>query len=98
MTYVDGALTKQKVINEFKELYINKHVPVNDIQVLVPMRSRGDASCRAINLAIQEIVNGLPQPDEVTVHYCDSGIKYDYTYRRNDRIIILKNNYKTLNV
>ena len=98
VTYVDGALTKQKVINEFKELYINKHVPVNDIQVLVPMRSRGDASCRAINLAIQEIVNGLPQPDEVTVHYCDSGIKYDYTYRRNDRIIILKNNYKTLNV
>ena len=58
VTYVDGALTKQKVINEFKELYINKHVPVNDIQVLVPMRSRGDASCRAINLAIQEIVNG----------------------------------------
>lgn len=98
VTYVDGALTKQKVINEFKELYINKHVPVNDIQVLVPMRSRGDASCRAINLAIQEIVNGLPQPDEVTVHYCDGGIKYDYTYRRNDRIIILKNNYKTLNV
>ena len=98
VTYVDGALTKQKVINEFKELYINKHVPVNDIQVLVPMRSRGDASCRAINLAIQEIVNGLPQLDEVTVHYCDSGIKYDYTYRRNDRIIILKNNYKTLNV
>ena len=98
VTYVDGALTKQKVINEFKELYINKHVPVNDIQVLVPMRSRGDASCRAINLAIQEIVNGLPQHDEVTVHYCDSGIKYDYTYRRNDRIIILKNNYKTLNV
>lgn len=98
VTYIDSALTKQKVINEFKELYIDKHIPVNDIQVLVPMRSRGDASCRAINLAIQEIVNGLPQPDEVTVHYCDSGIKYDYTYRKNDRIIILKNNYKTLNV
>lgn len=98
VTYIDSALTKQKVINEFKELYIDKHIPVNDIQVLVPMRSRGDASCRAINLAIQEIVNGLPQHDEVTVHYCDSGIKYDYTYRKNDRIIILKNNYKTLNV
>lgn len=96
VTYIDSALTKQKIINEFKELYIDKHVPANDIQVLVPMRSRGDASCRALNLAIQEIVNGLPQPNEVTVPYADSGIKYTYTYRVGDRVIILKNNYKTM--
>lgn len=96
VTYIDSALTKQKIINEFKELYIDRHVPANDIQVLVPMRSRGDASCRALNLAIQEIVNGLPQSNEVTVPYADSGIKYTYTYRVGDRVIILKNNYKTM--
>ena len=61
------------------------------------MRSRGEASCRALNIAIQEIVNGCPQHNEVTINYADGNCKYSYTYRKNDRIIIMKNNYKTIN-
>ena len=98
VTYIDSALTQSKIIDEFKELYINQHVPANVIQVLVPMRSRGEASCRALNLAIQEIVNGTPSVDEITVPYTDGNYKYSYTYRPNDRIIIMKNNYKTINL
>ena len=98
VTYIDSALTQSKIIDEFKELYINQHVSANDIQVLVPMRSRGEASCRALNLAIQEIVNGTPSVDEITVPYTDGNYKYSYTYRPNDRIIIMKNNYKTINI
>ena len=98
VTDIDSALTQSKIIDEFKELYINQHVPANDIQVLVPMRSRGEASCRALNLAIQEIVNGTPSVDEITVPYTDGNYKYSYTYRPNDRIIIMKNNYKTINI
>ena len=98
VTYIDSALTQSKIIDEFKELYINQDVPANDIQVLVPMRSRGKASCRALNLAIQEIVNGTPSVDEITVPYTDGNYKYSYTYRPNDRIIIMKNNYKTINI
>ena len=98
VTYIDSALTQSKIIDEFKELYINQHVPANDIQVLVPMRSRGEASCRALNLAIQEIVNGTPSVDEITVPYTDGNYKYSYTYRPNDRIIIMKNNYRTINI
>ena len=98
VTYIDSALTQSKIIDEFKELYINQHVPASDIQVLVPMRSRGEASCRALNLAIQEIVNGTPSVDEITVPYTDGNYKYSYTYRPNDRIIIMKNNYKTINI
>lgn len=98
VTYIDSALTQSKIIDEFKELYINQHVSANDIQVLVPMRSRGEASCRALNLAIQEIVNGKPSVDEITVPYTDGNYKYSYTYRPNDRIIIMKNNYKTINM
>ena len=98
VTYIDSALTQSKIIDEFKELYINQHVSANDIQVLVPMRSRGEASCRALNIAIQEIVNGTPSVDEITVPYTDGNYKYSYTYRPNDRIIIMKNNYKTINI
>lgn len=96
VTYVDSALTQSKIIDEFKQLYIEKHIPANDIQVLVPMRSRGEASCRALNIAIQEIVNGRHYGEEVTVQYSDGGYKYSYTYRPNDRIIIMKNNYRTV--
>lgn len=96
VTYVDSALTQSKIIDEFKQLYIEKHIPANDIQVLVPMRSRGEASCRALNIAIQEIVNGRHYGEEVTVQYSDGGYKYNYTYRPNDRIIIMKNNYRTV--
>ena len=98
VTYIDSALTQSKIIDEFKELYINQHVSANDIQVLVPMRSRGEASCRALNIAIQEIVNGTPSVDEITVPYTDGNYKYSYTYRPNDRIIIMKNNYRTINI
>ena len=97
VTYIDTGLTQSKIIDEFNELYKEKGVPAKDIQVLVPMRSKGEASCRALNIAIQEIVNGCPQRNEVTINYVDGNFKYCYTYRKNDRVIIMKNNYKTIN-
>ena len=97
VTYIDAGLTQSKIIDEFNELYKEKGVPAKDIQVLVPMRSKGEASCRALNIAIQEIVNGCPQRNEVTINYVDGNFKYCYTYRKNDRVIIMKNNYKTIN-
>ena len=97
VTYIDAGLTQSKIIDEFNELYKEKGVPAKDIQVLVPMRSQGEASCRALNIAIQEIVNGCPQRNEVTINYADGNFKYCYTYRKNDRVIIMKNNYKTIN-
>lgn len=97
VTYIDAGLTQSKILDEFNELYKTKGIPAKDIQVLVPMRSRGEASCRALNIAIQEIVNGCPQHNEVTINYADGNCKYSYTYRKNDRIIIMKNNYKTIN-
>lgn len=97
VTYIDAGLTQSKIIDEFNELYKEKGVPAKDIQVLVPMRSKGEASCRALNIAIQEIVNGCPQRNEVTINYADGNFKYCYTYRKNDRVIIMKNNYKTIN-
>lgn len=97
VTYIDAGLTQSKIIDEFNELYKEKGVPAKDIQVLVPMRSKGEASCRALNIAIQEIVNGCPQRNEVMINYADGNFKYCYTYRKNDRVIIMKNNYKTIN-
>ena len=89
----DQKLTQHNIIEEFMHLYNDLHIPVEQIQIVVSMRVRGDISCRALNEAIQSIVNGKPTFQEVFVDYMDNGMKYRVYYRPKDRIIIRKNNY-----
>lgn len=89
----DQKLTQYNIIEEFMHLYNDLHIPVEQIQIVVSMRVRGDISCRALNEAIQSIVNGKPTFQEVFVDYMDNGMKYRVYYRPKDRIIIRKNNY-----
>lgn len=93
--FADYNLSQQKIVNEYIDLYRNRKVPAKDIQIIVPMRTRGNLSCRCINEIIQKIVNNysvmgnLEQP----VTYSDSGFTWTVTYRVNDRIIVTKNDY-----
>mgnify|MGYP004565219801 FL=1 len=92
----DNRMTQENIINRFKELYFNRRISAEDIQVLVPMRVRGDISCRALNEVIQSIVNSTMTFNAVTVKYLDSGTKYEVTYKPRDRVIVTRNNYKAL--
>lgn len=92
----DNRMTQENIIKRFKELYFNRRIPAEDIQVLVPMRVRGDISCRALNEVIQSIVNSTMTFNAVTVKYLDSGTKYEVTYKPRDRVIVTRNNYKAL--
>ena len=40
VTYSDYNLSQLKILNEFKEMYQTRHIPAQDIQVIVPMRTR----------------------------------------------------------
>lgn len=96
VTYSDYNLSQIKILNEFKELYLTRHVPAKDIQVIVPMRSRGNISCRCLNEEIQKIVNGGDTFHQKQVEYNDNGIKWTVTYKENDRIIVTKNDYHAI--
>lgn len=89
----DSALVHRKAVEEFKRLHYSCGVPVDDIQIVVPTRSRGINSCRSFNEEIQNIVN-RDTKKAVTEDIYDNGIRYSVTYRPGDRIIIIKNNYQ----
>ena len=93
VTNADAAVAHGKVIDEFKALYFDQHIPVDDIQIIVPVRSRGINSCRVFNAEIQHLVNGEPSTKTVAVDVTDSGQKFTVFYKPKDRVIITKNNY-----
>ena len=89
----EGLLIQQQIINEFKRLYYDCHVPLDDIQIIVPMKTRGDLSCRVLNYLIQGIVNPVKTNKDVTLNLVENGVKYSVCFRPNDKIIVVKNNY-----
>lgn len=94
----DSAVAHYNIIKEFKDLFFGQGIPANQIQIVVPMRSKGDTSCRALNEEIQEIVNPGNLSKSVSVLFMDNGTKYEVRFKKNDRIIINKNNYHAIGV
>lgn len=94
----DSAVVHRNVIEEFKKLYIDRHISADDIQIVVPVRSKGVNSCRFFNAEIQNIVNSKNTSKNITIEVSDGGQKFEVTYKPGDRIIVIKNNYhaKTL--
>lgn len=87
----EAMVVHANAIAEFKEL-LNKGKHPDDIQIVVPVRTRGMNSCRTFNAEIQALVN----PDEkhcATIEVYDAGTKYEVTYKRNDKVMIIRNNY-----
>ena len=93
----EAAIVHGKVIEEFKDLYYNKKIPADDIQIVVPVRSKGANSCRYFNVEVQAIVNAT-QKKGVTIEISDGGQRFEVTYKPGDRIMVTKNNYHARNI
>lgn len=87
----NAAIVHEKAMEEFKKLYRMGASP-DSIQLVVPMKVRGDNSCRSFNHEIQQLVNGGNRPS-VTINCMEGGIRYEVTYKEGDRIMIIHNNY-----
>jgi len=93
--YNDAILSQRRIITKFKELY-EKCADITKIQIVVPMRVKGDISTLALNKLVQDIVNPLgANPTTIQVN-AKRGESYFYTLREDDKVIITKNNYKTM--
>ena len=103
VVYNDPALSQDKIIHEFKHLYFDLNIPVNDIQVIVPMKDRGIISCYVLNQQIQSIVNGVAHPEDITVPYKSDATEGEnadpqnrtVTFRLYDKVIVTRNQYHT---
>lgn len=93
----DADLVSPKIITEFKR-FLQMGIKSSDIQVIVPMRTRGAISCRVLNEIIQGIVNPGESNKDIVVDFNDNDIKYKVRFKPNDKIIVCKNNYHALGV
>ena len=91
VTNSDAMVVHAQTINEFKTL-LEKGISSDDIQVVVPVRSKGMNSCRFFNAEIQQMVNGSTTKG-VTIEVIDNGYKFEVTYKPHDKVMIIKNNY-----
>ena len=85
--------TKQKAIGWFQKYYEGEIVNRNimDIQVIAPVKERGDACVYNLNTAIQTIVN----PVKPNVFGLKVGSKEKpYIVHKNDKVMCVKNNYR----
>lgn len=89
----DSILTQKRVIESFNDIY-SQHPQIEDIQIVVPMKYRGNVSTLALNEIVQEIVN-KQGANGITIRKKDKGEDITYSLREKDKVIVNKNNYKT---
>lgn len=89
--YDDKILTAPTVMNWFKKEY-EENPNIMDIQIIVPLKDKGDACTFELNNSIQEYYNPADRRKrETTV----TKNKKTYILREGDKVINVVNNYKT---
>lgn len=93
--YSDQSNTYYKVLQHFsRELESGKNI--FDIQIICPIKFKGDACTWNLNLAIQDIYNPASNDKkEIVVHYPHGR---DGILRVGDKVMNTKNNYGTVDV
>lgn len=92
----DSSIDSQEhVIDQFNRVY-NTLGSVDDIQIVLPQKNRGDICTARINSIVQEIVN--PNGANPIAIGDAEDIPSSYTLREGDRVIANKNNYDTKKV
>lgn len=90
--YSDNSNTFYKIVQHFSTALANG-VDINELAVLVPQKTKGDASVYYLNLTLQEMYNPKKDENEELV------VQYDrqrtYTIRVGDKVINKRNNYRT---
>lgn len=96
--YEKGGKLSEFVVKSFQaEMEVLNNIM--DIQIIVPMRLRGDISCYNLNTLIQSIYNPKFSDSseiEITLNSNKDDVK-KYNIRKGDKVLNTKNNYKCVN-
>jgi len=90
----DRAKLPMLIEDQFKH-WLKKIDNINELQVIVPMKEKGDVSCLPLNIRLQKIFNpddGKKKSIKITKN------KTEFEIRVGDKVINRKNNYKTVNM
>lgn len=90
--YSDMSNTFYEIMKQYSKLYESKQFDLSQLQVIVPVKSKGSASTYLLNNAIQELVNPTDRKKREVVVYSAGK---PTMLREGDKIINTKNNYRT---
>lgn len=91
--YSDASNTYYKILQLMSNLLEEGH-SIEDIQVVVPVKERGNAGTWNLNLAIQEMYNPLKEnEEEIFIQYEKGRVG---TIRVGDKVINILNNYNAV--
>lgn len=94
--YSDSANTYIRTLRHFDESMAEVGNDISKVQILCPLKARGDACVWKFNQAIQSKYNPhTDKTDELEVYYPGRG---QGCLRVGDKIINVKNNYNTINI
>lgn len=95
----------EKVLNYFDKYYNSPLVKRNvmDIQVLVPVKNRGENCVNKLNKAIQQIVNPINENSFVPKYFVKKNKKNiedneNFWIQVGDKVMCIKNNYSILDI
>lgn len=88
--------TREKVLHYFKQYYESGKVKsIMDVQILLPVKERGDASVFNLNQDVQDFLNPKSTlKKEIEVTYSKDKA---FFLREGDKVMCVKNNYKLFN-
>ena len=89
--YSDASNTFYKVMQRFAMCW-DENPNIKDLQVIVPVKTKGTASTYSLNNAIQEICNPLKNKDDEIKQFADRD--KPFFIRVGDKVINVVNNYK----
>lgn len=93
---IDKENIRDRILEHFKEWY-NKLKDIMDVQVIVPVKTRGDCSVEKVNTEIQSFYNPKDDLKQELEVITNKDRNEGYTLREKDKVMIMKNNYKIEN-
>lgn len=91
--FSDKSNTYHEIIKAFVRYHNAENFNIMETQIIVPVKSRGDACTYKLNNAIQEIYNPDPFNKKMSYQVFKDGTTY--ILREGDKVINKVNNYKT---
>lgn len=91
--YEDRSATFYKIMQHVS-IALENGIPAEDIEVIVPMKERGDSSVYELNNSLQDLINPkdtMKSSEEIVSHISKNK---SYTFRVGDRVINRVNNYE----
>lgn len=95
-TYEDD---REKILKYFNKLYSSNIVKKNimDIQLLSPVKERGDTCVFNLNEDVQQLINPKKETDkDDNIMVINISKEKSFEIRKKDKVMCIKNNYKTM--